>query len=139
MIRHHETVSVRTRFTRMLDRVRDRSVEWNLAHYYRRLAALDARAKELTLKGSDDSTLRGLATRVRHNARDGVPLDDIVNDGFALARKAITRTLGLRPFDVQMIAALALQRGRVVELPTGEAKTLVAVPPTRDLLAIDTL
>ena len=44
-------------------------------------------------------------------------------------REAAGRTVGLRPFDVQVVAALALARGRVVEMQTGEGKTLAAVMP----------
>jgi preprotein translocase subunit SecA len=44
-------------------------------------------------------------------------------------REAAARTLGLRPFDEQVIAALALHEGRVVEMATGEGKTLAAVMP----------
>ena len=45
---------------------------------------------------------------------------------FALAREAAKRTLGLRPFDVQLIGALALHKGMIAEMKTGEGKTLVA-------------
>jgi len=55
---------------------------------------------------------------------------------FALAREAARRTLGQRPFDVQVVAALALERGAVVEMQTGEGKTLAATMPTA-LAALD--
>src|SRR5438045_322763 len=48
---------------------------------------------------------------------------------FALARDASRRVLGLRPFDVQVLAAIALDRGHIVEMQTGEGKTLAAVMP----------
>ena len=48
---------------------------------------------------------------------------------FALAREASRRAIGLRPFDVQVVAALALDRGHIVEMQTGEGKTLAAVMP----------
>ena len=47
-------------------------------------------------------------------------------EGFALAREAAKRTLGLRPFDVQLIGAMALHKGMIAEMKTGEGKTLVA-------------
>ncbi len=47
---------------------------------------------------------------------------------FALCREASVRTLGLRNFDVQMIASIALHEGRISEQKTGEGKTLTAVP-----------
>jgi preprotein translocase subunit SecA len=48
---------------------------------------------------------------------------------FALAREASWRVLGLRPFDEQVLAALALDDGHIVEMQTGEGKTLAAVMP----------
>jgi preprotein translocase subunit SecA len=48
---------------------------------------------------------------------------------FALTREAARRTVGMRPFDVQVVAGLALSRGTVVEMQTGEGKTLAAVMP----------
>jgi preprotein translocase subunit SecA len=48
---------------------------------------------------------------------------------FALVREAARRALRLDPFDVQMIAGLAMARRRIAELPTGEGKTLAAVFP----------
>jgi len=52
-----------------------------------------------------------------------------VLEAFALVREASRRVLGLDPFDVQIIAGLAMAAGRVAELPTGEGKTLAAVFP----------
>jgi preprotein translocase subunit SecA len=46
---------------------------------------------------------------------------------FAIVREAARRTIGLNPFDVQLIAGLAMGRGCIAELPTGEGKTLAAV------------
>ncbi|WP_029522825.1 preprotein translocase subunit SecA [Persephonella sp. KM09-Lau-8] len=51
---------------------------------------------------------------------------DILPEAFALVKEAAKRTLGLRPFDVQLIGALALHKGNVAEMKTGEGKTLVA-------------
>ncbi len=51
---------------------------------------------------------------------------DILPEAFALVKEAAKRTLGLRPFDVQLIGAIALHKGNVAEMKTGEGKTLVA-------------
>ena len=48
---------------------------------------------------------------------------------FAIVREIAKRTLGLRPFDVQLIGAIALDNGEVAEMKTGEGKTLVATMP----------
>ncbi|MCX6736680.1 MAG: preprotein translocase subunit SecA, partial [Candidatus Parcubacteria bacterium] len=52
--------------------------------------------------------------------------DDIIVDAFALAREAAKRTLNQRQFDVQILGGLALHEGKIVEMKTGEGKTLVA-------------
>jgi preprotein translocase subunit SecA len=51
-----------------------------------------------------------------------------VVDTFAVFCEASERVLGLRPFDVQIIGGLALYRGKIAEMQTGEGKTLAAVP-----------
>jgi preprotein translocase subunit SecA len=56
-------------------------------------------------------------------------LDGILPEAFALVREAASRTLGLRPFDVQIIGGIALHEGKVAEMKTGEGKTLVATLP----------
>ncbi len=57
-------------------------------------------------------------------------LDSILPEAFALAREAARRTLGQRPFDVQLMGGVALHEGSVAEMMTGEGKTLAAVAPT---------
>jgi preprotein translocase subunit SecA len=56
-------------------------------------------------------------------------LDDILPEAFALAREAAVRTLGLRPYDVQIVGGIVLHRGMIAEMYTGEGKTLVATLP----------
>jgi preprotein translocase subunit SecA len=56
-------------------------------------------------------------------------LDDLLVEVFALVRAAADRVLGMRPFDVQLMAGVALHRGKLVEMQTGEGKTLAAVMP----------
>ena len=48
---------------------------------------------------------------------------------FAVVREASTRTLGMRPFDVQLIGGVVLHQGKIAEMKTGEGKTLVATMP----------
>jgi preprotein translocase subunit SecA len=54
---------------------------------------------------------------------------EILPEAFALVREASRRTLGMRPFDVQLIGGLSLHLGRIAEMKTGEGKTLVAALP----------
>ena len=58
----------------------------------------------------------------------GEALEDILPEAYALVREASLRAIGLRHFDVQLIAAAALFEGKVAEQKTGEGKTLSAVP-----------
>ena len=59
---------------------------------------------------------------------NGANLDELVVEAFALAREASDRTLKLRPFDEQLMAALCFHQGKIAEQKTGEGKTLSAVP-----------
>jgi preprotein translocase subunit SecA len=56
-------------------------------------------------------------------------LDGYIEEAFALAAEAAWRVLGMRPYDVQMIAGMALHHGKLIEMQTGEGKTLAAVMP----------
>jgi preprotein translocase subunit SecA len=58
----------------------------------------------------------------------GETLDDLLPEAFALVREAARRALGERPYDVQLIGAVALHQGRITEMKTGEGKTLSCTP-----------
>ena len=64
---------------------------------------------------------------LKKELKNGKTLDDILPEAFALAREAIRQVVGERAFDVQLMAAIALHQGKVVEQRTGEGKTLSAV------------
>ena len=72
--------------------------------------------------------LEGLDERQQFKAYQDA-LDEILPEAFALVREASKRTIGLRHFDVQMIGGIALHRGSIAEMRTGEGKTLVATLP----------
>ncbi|MBU0612109.1 preprotein translocase subunit SecA [Patescibacteria group bacterium] len=59
----------------------------------------------------------------------GESLDDILPEAFALVREAAKRNLGERHYDVQLVGGLALHKGKIAEMKTGEGKTLVATLP----------
>lgn len=61
--------------------------------------------------------------------KEGNSLDDILPDTFALVREAAKRTLEQRHFDVQLMGGIAMHQGNIVEMKTGEGKTLVATLP----------
>ncbi|MGA3291851.1 MAG: preprotein translocase subunit SecA [Candidatus Microgenomates bacterium] len=58
----------------------------------------------------------------------GESLEKILPEAYALVREASYRILGMRHYDVQLMAAVALFEGKVAEQKTGEGKTLSAVP-----------
>jgi preprotein translocase subunit SecA len=110
-----------------LARMRGTPIEFELSIYDAALAAVErAAANALPL---DDSDLTARSRDLQSQARAGASLDALLPGAFALAGDAARRTLGLRPFPVQIVAALALHAGRVVEMQTGEGKTLAAVMP----------
>jgi len=61
-----------------------------------------------------------------HFRRGGRPAENLVLPALAAIREAADRRLGLRPFPVQLMGALALHRGHLAEMATGEGKTLTA-------------
>jgi preprotein translocase subunit SecA len=64
--------------------------------------------------------------RAREHARLQDAMDEALPEVFAAAREAMRRSLGMRPFDVQMLGAIVLHQGKISEMKTGEGKTLVA-------------
>ncbi|MEK9171896.1 MAG: preprotein translocase subunit SecA, partial [Patescibacteria group bacterium] len=56
-------------------------------------------------------------------------LEDILPEAYAVVREAAKRTLGQRHFDVQILGGIALYKGGIAEMKTGEGKTLVATLP----------
>ena len=74
----------------------------------------------------DDAELRGQTALFRERYANGESLDDMLPEAFAVVREASRRTTGLRHFDVQLIGGIALHRGTIAEMKTGEGKTLVS-------------
>ena len=100
-------------------------VEYDL----RRYRSQRERADAVGARGLSDTQLKLRFEAARREAASGTPLDDLLPEVFALTSEACARALGMRPFDVQMMAAIALHQGKLAQLATGEGKTLVAVLP----------
>jgi preprotein translocase subunit SecA len=64
---------------------------------------------------------------LRERHQKGESLDRILPEAFALAREAARRNLGERPYDVQVLGSIVLHKGKIVEMKTGEGKTLMSV------------
>jgi preprotein translocase subunit SecA len=86
-------------------------------------------ALEAEHEALSDEALRARTGEFRKRLSDGETLDDILNEAFATVREASRRTLGLRPFDVQLMGGMVLHEGMISEMKTGEGKTLVATLP----------
>jgi len=76
-----------------------------------------------------DDELRARTVAFKEQLDQGATLDDILAAAFATAREGAKRALGMRPFDVQLLGGIALHRGTISEMKTGEGKTLVATLP----------
>jgi len=92
--------------------------------YERRVAQINRIEPEMELL--EEHEIRQEADKLRHRARDGEPLDDLLPEAFALGREAARRTIGQRHFDVQLIGGMVLHDGSIAEMKTGEGKTLTA-------------
>jgi preprotein translocase subunit SecA len=108
-------------FSRLLD-PNEREVKQHMA-VARAIAELEPELADLA-----DSDLRARSDELRERAKEE-DLDALLIEAFALTREAAKRTIGLRPFDVQMVGGIVLHRGKIAEMKTGEGKTLVASLP----------
>jgi preprotein translocase subunit SecA len=68
-----------------------------------------------------------LTEQFRERHKKGETLEGILPEAFALAREAARRNLGERPYDVQVLGSVVLHQGKIVEMKTGEGKTLMSV------------
>ena len=76
-----------------------------------------------------DVDLRRLGRSLSYRAKAGEPVDSLIVESFAATREAGRRRLGMRHYDVQLLAGAALVKGAILEMQTGEGKTLVATLP----------
>ena len=100
-------------------------VEYHLESYQRLLVDID----KIKLSALSDDRLKAMSEMLRKRAQEGVSLDQLLVEAFALVREAAHRVTGMRPFNIQMIAGIAMHQGKIVEMRTGEGKTLAAVMP----------
>jgi preprotein translocase subunit SecA len=94
---------------------------------WRTVRAIEALAPEM--EALDDVALKRLGRSLSYRARSGEDVDSLIIDSFAATREAGRRRLGMRHYDVQLLAGVALVHGAIVEMQTGEGKTLVATLP----------
>ncbi len=100
-------------------------VEWDLSPYKKLLSKIN----RYDLEKVSDAELKDMSTRLIHQARQGTRLEDLLVEAFALVRETAWRVIGLRAFDVQVMAGIIIHQGKLAEMNTGEGKTLAAVFP----------
>ena len=86
-------------------------------------------ALEGKYQAMSDAELQAQTPVLKQKLADGKTLDDILPDAFAVCREAAWRVLGMKHFPVQVTGGIALHRGDIAEMQTGEGKTLVATLP----------
>jgi preprotein translocase subunit SecA len=86
--------------------------------------AINALEPGMQAKSIED--LAGTTQRLRARLVAGETLEDVLVEAFASVRESSRRTTGMRHYDVQLIGGIALHRGMISEMKTGEGKTLVA-------------
>ena len=84
---------------------------------------------EASMEALSDEQLRAKTDEFRQQLADGAALDDLLIPAFAVVREAAKRTVGMRPYDVQLMGGIVLHKGRIAEMKTGEGKTLMATLP----------
>ena len=89
-----------------------------------KIDALDEEMQKLS-----DKELQSKTEEFRERLTNGETLEDLLVEAFAVAREGAFRAIGLKPFYVQLLGALAIHYGNIAEMKTGEGKTLVATLP----------
>ena len=85
-------------------------------------------AREPEVMTYADADFSRTTEEFRRRIADGETLDSVLPEAYALVREAARRILGERIFDVQLMGAVVLHKGRITEMKTGEGKTLASVP-----------
>jgi len=111
----------------LLRRVRGQPVEVAPRRLRRRVDRIVRRADDT--RALDDDALRERGRGIAAEAAHGPLGRSREEEAFALIREVARRRIGLEPYPVQLLAGLALREGAVVEMATGEGKTLAAVAP----------
>ena len=100
---------------------------WRLKQWAKvlpKIAAFEPELQEL-----NDQQFRKRSLSLRYRAKSGEPLARLLPEGYALVREAGRRTLKMRHFDVQLLGGIAIFNRSIVEMQTGEGKTLTATLP----------
>ena len=94
---------------------------------WRTVRCIEALAPEM--EGLNDLALMRVGRSLAYRAKAGEAIDSLLVESFAATREAGRRTISMQHYDVQLLAGVALVHGAIVEMQTGEGKTLVATLP----------
>ena len=97
----------------------------------KKMQPIVARINELEagLKSKSNAELQALTGQFRNRLERGETLDALLPEAFAAVRETGRRVLNMRHYDVQLMGGMALHKGTIAEMKTGEGKTLVATLP----------
>ena len=109
--------------TKIIGSSNQRTVK-RLTKIVKQITALEPKYQALA-----DEEFKGLTEQFRAQLQDGATLEEILPEVFAAVREAAKRTLGMRPFDVQLMGGIVLNSNQIAEMKTGEGKTLTALMP----------
>lgn len=98
-----------------------------LKRYQRQVPSINAHTERM--EAMSDEELKNQTNIFRERLEKGETLEQIKHEAFAVVREAAKRSIGLCPYDVQLIGGLVLDDGTIAEMRTGEGKTLVATMP----------
>jgi len=110
---------------KLMQKIKDFDTQTKLKGYRGKVVLI----RQRNMEAWDDQRLQAESLRLKQEALSGTPLDKLLVDAYALVCQAAKRRLGLQPYDVQIMAAIALHEGLLIEQHTGEGKTLSAVMP----------
>lgn len=83
-------------------------------------------ALEPEMQKLSDEDLRNKTDEYRERLKNGETVDDLLYEAFATAREAAYRVINEKPFKVQVMGSIAMHKGDIAEMKTGEGKTLTA-------------
>ena len=86
--------------------------------------------KSETLQEEPSDKLQAMARELRWMSKSGTPLESMLVEAYALVREASRRVLGMSHYPVQLIGGIGAFHGHIVEMATGEGKTLTCTSPT---------
>ncbi len=118
---------LKTKFQRLYQRLNGCTIEYDLTPYYTILEEINSRA--LIFSNKTDQQLVQMSAELKKQVQQNDITEQLLIEAYALVRETTGRVLKLSPFDVQIIGAIAMQRGKLAEMQTGEGKTLTAVFP----------